>query len=86
MISPSFLILYWQLLEERLAKRRQILEFRKLQDEQFKDQLKDNVQLMDEAVKGLVDKNEVNGKQATQLINKYKLDLMKLHSQQEKGT
>ncbi|XP_060063932.1 trichohyalin-like [Ylistrum balloti] len=73
-----------RLLEERLARRRQILEFRKLQDQQSKEELKDNVQVMEEAVKDLVNNKDVSSKEATQLINQYMLDLQKLHSQHEK--
>ncbi|XP_021366920.1 trichohyalin-like isoform X2 [Mizuhopecten yessoensis] len=71
-------------LEERLAKRRQILEFRKLQDQQFKEELKDNVEIMEETVKDMVNNKDMSGKQATQLINQYMLDLQKIHSKQEK--
>ncbi|XP_069139245.1 LOW QUALITY PROTEIN: calponin homology domain-containing protein DDB_G0272472-like [Argopecten irradians] len=73
-----------RMLEERLAKRRQILEFRKLQDQQTKEELKDNVEMMEEAVKEMVNNKDMTSKEATQLINQYMLDLQKLHNQHEK--
>ncbi|KAK3095669.1 hypothetical protein FSP39_017428 [Pinctada imbricata] len=67
-------------LEERLAKRKQIIEMRKLQDQQDKEQVTDNADSYEEALKTMVAEKKLTEKQKNQLLNEYLQDLQKLNA------
>lgn len=65
-------------LEERLAKRRQIIAMRKLQDQQEGDVVVQNVESHEDALKHLVQDGKLNEKKKNQLLNEYLQDLNRL--------
>ena len=74
-----------QLLEERLAKRRQIIAMRKLQDQQEGDVVIQNVESHEDALKHLVQDGKLNEKKKNQLLNEYLQDLNRLTKARDLG-
>ncbi|XP_056006529.1 trichohyalin-like [Ostrea edulis] len=65
-------------LEERLAKRRQIIAMRKLQDQQETDVVIQNVESHEDALKQLVQDGKLQEKKKNQILNEYMQDLNRL--------
>ncbi|XP_062614600.1 trichohyalin-like [Saccostrea cucullata] len=65
-------------LEERLAKRRQIIAMRKLQDQQEGDVVIENVESHEDVLKQLVQDGKLNEKKKNQILNEYLQDLNRL--------
>ncbi|XP_061192886.1 trichohyalin-like [Saccostrea echinata] len=65
-------------LEERLAKRRQIIAMRKLQDQQDSDVVTENVESHEDVLKQLVQDGKLQEKKKNQILNEYLQDLNRL--------
>lgn len=61
-----------------MAKRRQIIAMRKLQDQQEGDVVVQNVESHEDALKHLVQDGKLNEKKKNQLLNEYLQDLNRL--------
>lgn len=73
-------------LEERLAKRKQIIEFRKIQDKQAEDLSKNSTDSYEEEITHLVQDGKMTEKQKKELLNEYMLDLKRLNRQHDKDS
>jgi len=74
-----------QNLEERLAKRKQIIEFRKIQDQQAQDLSNNSADSYNEEMTKLVQDGQLTEKQKKELLNEYMMDLKRLNRQHDKG-
>jgi hypothetical protein len=74
-----------QNLEERLAKRKQIIEFRKIQDQQAQDLSNNSADSYNEEMTKLVQDGQLMEKQKKELLNEYMMDLKRLSRQHDKG-
>ena len=80
-INPHF-----QHLAERLEKRRHILEFRRLQEQQNKQEMLAEVQAFEEPiVNNLVKEGKLTEKQKDEILNEHEKNLQNLQKQQEIG-
>lgn len=82
---PYFLVLCIQALEERLAKRRQIIAMRKLQDQQESEVVVQNVESHEDVLKHLVQDGKLTEKKKNQLLNEYLQDLNRLTKARDIG-
>lgn len=72
-----------QHLAERLERRRQILEFRKLQEQQLNDKIVSDVSSYEEPIDKLIEDGKLTEKQKKELLDQYEKNLMELKKKQD---
>ncbi|XP_076103364.1 uncharacterized protein LOC143072357 isoform X1 [Mytilus galloprovincialis] len=73
-------------LEERLAKRKQIIDFRNIQDKQAQELGNNSADSYEEEMKKLVIDGNLTEKQKKEILNEYMMDLKRLNRQHEKDS
>lgn len=74
-----------QVLEERLARRRQLAEYRRMQQKESKDRTTTDKETYAEALDQLVHDGKLQDKQKDELLKAYEQDLLRINEGQESG-
>lgn len=74
-----------QHLAERLEKRRQLLEFRRLQEQQSKERVTEEVKAFEEPLDKLVQDGKLIDRQKKEILDEHEKNIQNLQKQQEIG-
>ena len=74
-----------QHLAERLERRRQLLEYRRLQERQDRDEPSDEVAAFSEPLGKLVEDGKLDEKQKKEILDEHERNLMNLQKQHQLG-
>lgn len=85
-MNSYFLICHFsQHLAERLEKRRQLLEFRKFQEQQNREEATAEVNAFDEPLQKLVDDGKLLDRQKKDILDEHEKNLQNLQRQHDIG-
>lgn len=74
-----------QHLAKRLEKRRQLLEFRRLQEQQSKERVTEEVKAFEEPLDKLVQDGKLIDRQKKEILDEHEKNIQNLQKQQEIG-